>query len=114
MTYKEQLNHPIWKKKRVEILERDEFTCQQCGDKDKTLHVHHYCYENKGMAWDVPNHALVAICEDCHFIGHMKNLTALESYLINLLKMAATCGNDFNKKILYEANKFILNQNQNG
>ena len=41
MEYKEQIKLPQWQRRRLEILQRDDFTCQICGCKDKTLHVHH-------------------------------------------------------------------------
>ena len=33
MNYSEQLKSPKWQKKRLEIMQRDKFTCQLCGDK---------------------------------------------------------------------------------
>lgn len=32
MTYSQKLRDPRWQKKRLEILERDSFTCQHCHD----------------------------------------------------------------------------------
>lgn len=83
MIYKEQLTDPHWQKKRLEILQRDNWTCQMCGSTQKQLHVHHFTYKSKAMAWDAPNDDLVAWCCDCHFITHIKNLTGLESELIS-------------------------------
>ena len=34
MGYSEKLKDPRWQKKRLEILERDNFRCQYCGDKN--------------------------------------------------------------------------------
>lgn len=56
--------HPLWQKKRLEILERDNFTCYACGSKDKTLHVHHVLY--CGKPWNTPNEYMQTLCEDCH------------------------------------------------
>jgi 5-methylcytosine-specific restriction endonuclease McrA len=50
MNYKEQLLDPRWQRRRLEILQRDEFTCQKCLSKDKTLHVHHIDYIKGRMA----------------------------------------------------------------
>lgn len=83
MTYKEQLTDPRWQKKRLQILERDNWTCQMCGSTEKQLHVHHFTYKSKNMAWDALNEDLVAWCCDCHFITHINNLTGLESELIS-------------------------------
>ena len=46
MTYKEKLLDPRWQKKRLEILNRDNFTCQCCGDDKKTLNIHHKYYNS--------------------------------------------------------------------
>lgn len=70
MTYTEKLKDPRWQKKRLEILERDKFTCQLCGDKRSLLVVHHLIYNNE--PWDCPNNQLITICEDCHKKLHDK------------------------------------------
>lgn len=64
MTYSSKLRNPKWQKKRLEILNRDEFTCRLCTDKETTLNVHHLEY--KGNPWDVPNTSLITLCEHCH------------------------------------------------
>ena len=66
MTYVEKLKHPKWQKKRLEILERDDFTCQDCGRTDKTLHVHHFYYERNKMPWEYPCEHLITLCAPCH------------------------------------------------
>lgn len=66
MTYKEKLLDPRWQKKRLEILNRDKFTCQKCGDDKRTLHVHHRRYFPKIEPWDIPNNCLVTLCDICH------------------------------------------------
>lgn len=62
--YSEKLRHPNWQKKRLKILERDQFTCQVCGDNERTLHVHHIAYF--GDPWETPDRLLVTLCEVCH------------------------------------------------
>lgn len=32
MTYTEQLQHPNWQRKRLEVMEAAEFSCELCGD----------------------------------------------------------------------------------
>lgn len=66
MTYKEKLLDPRWQKKRLEILNRDEFTCQICKSKDNTLHIHHRRYIVDRDPWDYPEESLVTLCADCH------------------------------------------------
>lgn len=65
-TYYELLKDPRWQKKRLEILNRDEFTCQYCGDNESTLHVHHKYYDNKLKPWEYENKFLITFCETCH------------------------------------------------
>ena len=65
MTYSEKLKDPRWQRKRLEILERDKFTCHDCHSKDKTLHVHH-CHYEKGDPWDARDGLLMTLCEGCH------------------------------------------------
>lgn len=66
MTYAEKLKDPRWQKKRLEILERDNFTCQDCWSDEKTLHVHHLWYESKKDPWDYENEAYLTLCAECH------------------------------------------------
>jgi hypothetical protein len=69
-TYAEQLKHPNWQRKRLEILGRDEFRCQVCYDDESTLHVHHKHYHKGRMAWEYEAHELVTLCENCHEALH--------------------------------------------
>jgi len=66
MTYKEKLLDPRWQKKRLQILDRDNFTCQCCADNTRTLNVHHKSYFNN--PWDVDNAELITYCSDCHLL----------------------------------------------
>jgi len=65
MTYAEKLGDPRWQKKRLEIMKRDEFTCQKCGCKRRTLHVHHKEY-NGNDPWDYEDDKLIVLCNKCH------------------------------------------------
>lgn len=83
MDYKEQIKSPLWQKRRLEILSRDNFTCQICGCKDKTLHVHHTTYLNGKMIWEYPDNMLITMCEDCHKKEHQlryENIKVLEDF----------------------------------
>jgi hypothetical protein len=70
--YGEKLKDPRWQKKRLKVFERDNWTCQCCGDKDSTLNVHHKGYV--GEPWDCPDENLVTVCEDCHEIITLQDL----------------------------------------
>lgn len=43
-SYSEKLKDPRWQKKRLEVMESNEFCCEMCGDNESTLHVHHKEY----------------------------------------------------------------------
>lgn len=64
--YSEKLKDPRWQKKRLKILERDNFICQDCRDKKKTLHIHHKLYFKDKEPWDIPDEYLITLCEECH------------------------------------------------
>jgi hypothetical protein len=64
--YRKKLLDPRWQKKRLKILERDEWECQHCGDDESTLHVHHLCYLKGYEPWDYLDKMLITLCESCH------------------------------------------------
>jgi len=65
LTYSEKLKDPRWQKKRLQIMNRDKFTCKLCGDDETTLNVHHIEYYN-GNPWEIDNSKLITLCEHCH------------------------------------------------
>jgi len=65
-TYSEKLKDPRWQRKRLEILQRDGWTCLCCEATDKTLHVHHILYWPKRNPWEYEDCFLQTLCEDCH------------------------------------------------
>lgn len=69
--YSKKLLDPQWQKKRLEILNRDEFKCQWCGDVKSTLHVHHKKYENGLSPWEYPDESMITLCSRCHSITHL-------------------------------------------
>jgi 5-methylcytosine-specific restriction endonuclease McrA len=66
ISYSEKLKDPRWQKKRLEILSRDNWTCQCCQAKDKQLHVHHKSYVWGKDPWDSPDDQLETLCDACH------------------------------------------------
>ena len=64
--YSSQLRDPRWQRKRLEIMERDKFSCRYCGDKEKTLNVHHVIYQRGKAPWEYDAGLLLTLCEDCH------------------------------------------------
>lgn len=64
MNYSEKLKDPRWQKMRLEVFQRDEFSCVCCGNDKLTLHVHHTKY--KGDPWQALMEWLYTVCEFCH------------------------------------------------
>ncbi|MCR4374200.1 MAG: hypothetical protein NUW22_05065 [Acidobacteria bacterium] len=77
-TYWELLKHPNWQRKRLEVMQRDNFTCVSCGSTENTLNVHHSYYTKGAMPWDYPADSLKTLCQQCHGDHHeaMENLKA--------------------------------------
>lgn len=65
-TYREKLMDPRWQKRRLEILNRDKFRCQACGDDGTTLHVHHVRYYRGRDPWAYDDGDLLTLCAPCH------------------------------------------------
>lgn len=63
--YHQDLEHPLWLKKRNVILERDQHQCRICGS-NHNLQVHHVKYSPGKRAWEYPNLDLITLCKDCH------------------------------------------------
>ena len=66
MTYKDQLQRPEWQRKRLEIMERDEWTCCLCNSKTNQLNVHHLYYDNELRLWEYDDEVMVTVCASCH------------------------------------------------
>lgn len=66
MDIREQYRHPLWQKRRLEIMEKAEFECSFCGAREKTLNVHHKHYIKGRNVWDYSDDELECLCEECH------------------------------------------------
>ena len=92
MKYSEKLKDPRWQKKRLEILERDGFTCQFCYETDKTLHIHHIAYHNCDP-WDISSRCLITLCGECH-ATEQEEVKLAGRDLITIVKDAGFTAND--------------------
>lgn len=66
MIYAEQLRDSRWKARSEEIKESAQRRCEECGEDEKSLDVHHSYYQTGLMAWEYPDEALHCLCRDCH------------------------------------------------
>ena len=71
MDFKEQYKDPRWQKKRLKVLEYNNFNCRDCETTTKTLHVHHPIYKKGHKIWDYETEELMCLCEDCHSRHHI-------------------------------------------
>ncbi len=66
----EQYKRPEWQKKRLEVMNLAGFACQNCGDEEKTLNVHHKFYVKGRKVWEYDADDLECLCEPCHEYVH--------------------------------------------
>lgn len=77
-TYSEKLKDPRWQKKRLKILERDNFSCVKCFDSDTELQVHHLKYT--GEPHEAPNEDLETVCKDCHNVISILKIDIIKAF----------------------------------
>jgi hypothetical protein len=68
--YWKKLQDPRWQRKRLEILNRADFTCEHCSAKTETLHVHHNIYHKGRNPWEYDGKELSCLCDSCHENWH--------------------------------------------
>lgn len=66
LSYYEQLQHPLWHKKRLEILQRDDYKCQICGSNIHKLEIHHLCYFPDLLVWEYDDELMITVCKKHH------------------------------------------------
>lgn len=69
-SYWDMLRHPAWQEMRLRVMDRAGFRCEECGDKDTTLNVHHSYYTKGAKPWEYPAESLKCLCEKCHERRH--------------------------------------------
>jgi hypothetical protein len=65
-SYRELLLDPRWQRKRLEVLERDDWQCVSCGRRNANLQIDHKRYERGKPPWDIDSKHLQTLCEKCH------------------------------------------------
>lgn len=94
MTYKEQLADPRWQRRRLTRLEKSGWVCDDCGDNEKQLHVHHPRYFKGRKAWEYSDDELEVLCVDCHKNHHEFDAAVMDA------AHASVYGADFAKGIM--------------
>jgi Zn finger protein HypA/HybF involved in hydrogenase expression len=116
--FTDQYKDSRWQKKRLEIMERDKFTCQSCGkSEDVTLNVHHAYYEKDRKVWEYPNHTLITWCEQCHATRHklqkyiLQDVSKLDKKCHKALVLFLTCNDPKDVlKAIYEHESIPMKQ----
>lgn len=85
MNYGEKLKDPRWQKRRLEILQRDNFCCVKCRDTKTELQVHHKKYF--GEPWEADDESLETLCKHCHFIFEELKATLPEASILKYIKI---------------------------
>ena len=119
--YENKLKDPRWQRKRLEILDRDDWACTGCGDESNTLHVHHKRYTKGSEPWEYEGEDLTTLCEECHDYAHgRREKTVVSVYCAGKVRMER--GGDWRPEVaeilaheeipssakLYEDNKTII------
>lgn len=104
MTYADKLRDPRWQKKRLEILQRDNFTCQHCHSTENQLHIHHVAYFKK-EPWEIDDKLLITLCEYCHEF-EQESVRESHNDLVTILKQ-----NGFMAAQFHNLSQYII---QNG
>ena len=95
-TYAEKLLDPRWQKLRLEVFQRDNFTCQKCGDSSKTLNAHHSFYRKESEGpWDYLPHEVITLCVDCHDDEHDEMSMYREMFFSLMCERGFGLSNDF-------------------
>lgn len=65
-------NFPEYREWRKKVLERDDYTCKCCGDKESVMVTHHIknYLENEELRTELKNG--ITLCQDCHLHFHKK------------------------------------------
>jgi hypothetical protein len=69
-SYAQKLRDPRWQKKRLEVMQANDFSCEICGDKESTLNIHHKQYLRGHEPWEYNKNQLSCLCEFCHEETH--------------------------------------------
>jgi hypothetical protein len=83
LSYAEQIKHPLWQKKRLEVLSANNWICQDCKAFGQTLHVHHTAYKKGRMLWEYEVDELRCLCDLCHNQAH-ERLQDLQDIFVHL------------------------------
>ena len=110
--YGKLLKDARWQKKRLEVMQRDNFTCQDCGkglNDGIVLNVHHIRYRKGLLPWEYKDYELVTLCEDCHGNTHKKKeIPKKENKIIYKENFVPFYRNLFSRRELKPCDKIVI------
>lgn len=65
-SYDKYLESALWKKIRLQVLQKQNYKCSVCGE--RANQVHHCSYNENNLSGKNLN-SLVAVCRDCHYLA---------------------------------------------
>lgn len=71
----EKYKDPRWQRRRLEVMQNADFSCEGCGANDKPLNVHHKLYLRGHDPWEYNDLELMCLCEECHEQWHFQKRT---------------------------------------
>jgi hypothetical protein len=108
-SYAELLRDPRWQKRRLEMLEKAGWACAECGDKERTLHVHHLRYRRGLKPWEYGDGELLVLCEDCHTRWHELKAALDESLcFLSIKELGVLVGFSQASEIYNGSTSFVL------
>jgi 5-methylcytosine-specific restriction endonuclease McrA len=84
IAYAEKLTDPRWQKRRLEVMQRDDWKCVSCRNHTMQLEVHHIDYWDGKQPWEYDIDMLITLCHSCHKEENKRHRH--EKYLMNSLK----------------------------
>lgn len=101
-TYFEKLQDPRWQKKRLEVMQRDNFKCVSCGIDDVQLNIHHRYYVRGRDPWKYPMFCFKTLCKDCHQSEHNDEDQSVDTFetILEMFGIEDVC---VEKKVYYLA-----------
>lgn len=108
MSYHEELQHPLWQKRRLEILQDANWKCQECDTASDMLTVHHSHYIKGLKPWEYPAELLLCLCAPCH----LERQKLEESLKIELMKRLKSVPYQRLKRMFWEVMIEALNESK--
>ncbi len=110
--YIKRLKSPHWQRKRLEVMNRDNWKCVRCGNTEKELQVHHVYYERGKDPWDYPLEVFRTLCCDCHE-EETSAINMLGAETIQRLRADRTLAIDLIDSMLAEYEDWLVQEHLN-